>query len=130
MGGRWNSKGNRMVYTAEHYSLAVLEMLVNLDKSSILSSYSTSSVHFDDALVESLDLSSLPANWRKYPFPTELPRLGDAWLAGMSSVILKVPSVITEIESNYLINPQHQDFALLTIDSPRSFTFDLKRLHK
>lgn len=130
MGGRWNSKGYRMVYTAEHYSLAVLEILVNLDKSSVLPTYSASSVHFDDTLMESLDISDLPANWRQYPFPTEMPRLGDAWLAGMSSVILEVPNVITEIESNYLINPKHPDLALLSIDPPRPFTFDFTRLGK
>ena len=115
-----------MVYTAEHYSLTVLEMLVNLDKSGILPSYSVSSVHFDDKLIKRLDRSDLPANWRQYPFPIELPRFGDAWLAGRLSVILGVPNVITEVESNYLINPLHPDFALLSIDPPRPFTFDLR----
>jgi RES domain-containing protein len=31
VGGRWNSKGKRMVYTAENLSLAILEVFVHLN---------------------------------------------------------------------------------------------------
>lgn len=117
-----------MVYTAGHYSLAVLEILVNLDRSSILPSYSVSSVHFDDALVERLNRSGLPANWRDSPPPLELQRIGDDWLASGSSIVLEVPSAIIETENNYLINPQHLDFSLLSIDPAQPFTFDSRLL--
>jgi RES domain-containing protein len=127
-GGRWNSKGNRMVYTAEHCSLAVLELLVHLDKSSILPAYSVCPVHFDETLVERLDRSHLPANWRRSPAPPELSKIGDDWLAAMSSVILEVPSTVIEIENNYLINPRHLDFPSLIIDKPHPFTFDSRLL--
>jgi RES domain-containing protein len=113
-----------MVYTAANYSLAVLEVLVNLDRSSILPAYSVLAVHFDDALVERLDVSRLPANWRDSPAPPELQQIGDRWLASRSSVVLAVPSVVIEAESNYLINPQHPDFSLLSIDAPQPFSFD------
>jgi RES domain-containing protein len=36
VGGRWNSKGKRMVYTAEHLSLAILEVFVHLNSLLIL----------------------------------------------------------------------------------------------
>jgi RES domain-containing protein len=127
-GGRWNSKGNRMVYTAEHYSLAVLEILANLDRSSVLPSYSVCAVHFDDALMEHLDLSLLPANWRQSPAPPELQRIGDEWIASGSSVVLAVPSAIIDSEKNFLINPQHTEFSLLAIDPPTPFAFDARLL--
>lgn len=117
-----------MVYTAEHYSLAVLEILVNLDTSGILSSYSVSSVHFDDALVERLDPSRLPADWRDSPAPPELQRIGDGWITSSSSLVLAVPSVIIDSENNFLINPDHPDFSLLSIDPPQPFTFDSRLL--
>jgi RES domain-containing protein len=123
-GGRWNSKGNRIVYISEHYSLAVLEMLVNLDQTSILSAYSVCAVHFDESLVIRLDRSLLPANWRVSPIPPETRRIGDDWIASMSSLILEVPSAVVEVESNYLINPQHPDFNKLVIDTPQPFAFD------
>jgi RES domain-containing protein len=123
-GGRWNTKGKRMVYTAEHYSLAVLEILADVDKSSILPSFSLCSVQFEDSLMERLDPSLLPSNWRGSPPPPELQKIGDDWLASGSSVILAVPSVLVESEKNFLINPQHPDFPLISIDAPKPFTFD------
>jgi RES domain-containing protein len=127
-GGRWNSKGNRVVYTAEHCSLAVLELLVHLDKSSVLPAYSVCPVSFDETLVERLDRSRLPANWRRSLAPPELAKIGDAWLGAMSSVVLEVPSAVIEIENNYLINPRHPDFTSLIVGKPQPFMFDTRLL--
>lgn len=123
-GGRWNSPGVRMVYTSENLALAALEILTHLGKSSLLTSYSRCAVHFDESLITSLDRSLLPANWRAYPAPPELQLLGDTWATSMTSVVLEVPSVVIETESNYLINPLHPDFSTLVIDQPEPFDFD------
>jgi RES domain-containing protein len=123
-GGRWNSVGVRMVYTAGSVSLAVLEILVNLENTDVLPAYSLRAVQFDDAVVSSLDRSRLPANWRDSPSPPELLAIGDAWIASGTSAVLEVPSTVVESESNYLINPAHPDFASLVIETPQPFTFD------
>lgn len=127
-GGRWNSVGVRVVYTAGSVSLAVLEMLVHLENTDVLPAYSLCAVRFDDAVVTSLDRSRLPANWRDSPSPPELLGMGDAWVASRSSAVLEVPSAVVESESNYLINPDHPDFASLVIDPPGPFTFDPRLL--
>ena len=123
-GGRWNSPGVRMVYTAESLALAALEILAHIGKSNLLASYSRCAVHFDDFLVTSLDRSLLPANWRTYPAPPDLQLLGETWVVNSSSVVLEVPSVLIKTESNYLINLQHPDFGSLIIDQPEPFDFD------
>ncbi|MBC7909095.1 MAG: RES domain-containing protein [Pyrinomonadaceae bacterium] len=123
-GGRWNSPGLRMVYTSESLALAALEILAHMGKSSMLAFYSRCAAHFDDSLVTSLDRSRLPANWRTYPSPSELQFLGGAWMAAETSVVLEVPSVMIETESNYLLNPLHPDYASLVIDPPEPFDFD------
>jgi RES domain-containing protein len=125
-GGRWNSPGIKMVYTSESLALAALEMLTHLGKSDLLASYSRCAVHFDDSLITSLDRSLLPANWRIYPAPPELQILGDTWVARGTSVVLEVPSVLIETESNYLINPTHPDFGSLTIEDAETFVFDTR----
>lgn len=127
-GGRWNSVGVRMVYTAGSVSLAVLEMLVHLESSDVLPSYSLCAVHFDESVVTRLDRSRLSGNWRESPAPPELLMIGDAWIAARSSAVLEVPSAVVESESNYLINPEHPDFVSLVIDPPRPFTFDPRLL--
>jgi RES domain-containing protein len=127
-GGRWNSVGVRMVYTAGSISLAVLELVVHLENTDVLPSYSLCAVHFDDAVVTSLDRSLLPANWGDSPGSPELLMIGDAWVAGRSSAVLEVPSAVVESENNYLINPGHPDFKSLTIDPSRPFRLDPRLL--
>ncbi|MDQ3817987.1 MAG: RES family NAD+ phosphorylase [Acidobacteriota bacterium] len=127
-GGRWNSVGVRMVYTAGSVSLAVLEILVHLENADVLPAYSLCAVHFDGNVVTSLDRLRLPPNWRESPSPPELLAIGDGWIAGAESAVLEVPSAIVESESNYLINPAHRDFASLVIEKPRPFKFDPRLL--
>lgn len=123
-GGRWNSVGVQMVYTAASISLAVLELVVHLENTDVLPSYSLCAVHFDKAVVARLDQGRLPANWATSPAPPELFTLGDAWIAGQSSLVFEVPSAVIQSESNYLINPSHPDFRSLIVDPPRPFTWD------
>lgn len=63
-GGRWSSKGVRVVYASESVALAVLEVLTHLDSSNVLTTLSHYPAVFDESLVERLDRSALPANWR------------------------------------------------------------------
>lgn len=42
--------------------------------------------------------------------PQELADYGDAWSFTMSSVALRVPSALSPVEFNYLLNPEHSDF--------------------
>lgn len=103
--------------------MPLLKFLTHLGKSSLLASYSRCAVHFDESLITPLNRSLLPANWRLYPAPSELQLLGDTWATSMTSVVLEVPSVVIETESNYLINPLHPDFSTLVIDQPEPFDF-------
>jgi RES domain-containing protein len=116
-GGRWNSPGIAMVYTAGSVSLATLELLVHLDNTSVLPSFSICPVDFEDSLVELVDPSTLPPDWHESPPPTSLQTIGDDWIFRGSSVVLKVPSAVVETENNYLINPAHTDFKKLMIGS-------------
>jgi RES domain-containing protein len=126
-GGRWNSLGKRVVYVAEHASLAILEVLIHLESSIPLPAYSLIQAKFDEALVEELDVEVLPLNWRVSPPPLDVQSIGDGWIDEARSVILRVPSVVLPIENVYLFNPQHPDFSKVTLREPVPFSFD-KRL--
>ena len=123
-GGRWNSPGTAVVYTAESQSLAALELLVHLHASQLLASYSTISADFPDELVQTVDPGSLPEDWQSSPAPLALQELGDRWAADGTSVVLRVPSVVVPLESNFILNPRHPDFGEVVIGSGRPFQFD------
>jgi Uncharacterized conserved protein len=125
-GGRWNSPGLAMVYTAQSAALAVLEMLVHLESRSLLSSYVLTPISFEKRLVLQLDRTRLPARWRAYPAVPQLQLLGDAWLKNGLSAVLEVPSVIIGSESNYLLNPVHVDFASIEVGPVQPFDFDAR----
>ena len=127
-GGRWNSAGTRIVYVAESLALAVLEMLVHFQDDSILPSYSFIEAEFDESLVEKIE--QLPENWNISPPTFEIQQIGDDWAKQNLSAVLRVPSAIIPAESNYLINPNHEDFPRIVFGKPQNFTFDERLLKK
>jgi RES domain-containing protein len=128
LGGRWNSPGLSVIYTAESAALAALEMLVHLGRGATLPAYVLIPCSFGQALVSRLDRSRLPPNWRSYPAPPDLQLIGNEWLKRGTSAILDVPNAIIAAESTYLLNPRHADFGSIRISKPQPFEFDLRLL--
>lgn len=123
-GGRWTSPGGAVVYTAEHVSLALLEVLVHLRDGRVLPSYSLCRARFPAAVVQRIEVEALPDGWRRFPAPPEIQVLGDRWLRTRASAVLEVRSAIVPQERNYLLNPAHPDFAEIEIGSPTPFEWD------
>jgi len=123
-GGRWNSPGVAIVYTAESQSLATLEMIVHLDSSELLDSYVMFEVGINESLITKIELSQLPRNWRADPPPLKVLEVGNAWAEAGTSTVLQVPSAILPAEHNFLLNPLHADFPRLVIGKPFSLRFD------
>ena len=126
--GRWHSAGTRVVYTAESASLATLEILIHLRRKNRPPAYNLIQCSFDDSLVEEVGVERLPPDWFASISPPSLRAYGDAWARDRVSAVLKVPSAITRIEFNYLLNPEHPDFASIEIGEPRPFRLDLRLL--
>jgi RES domain-containing protein len=52
-------------------------------------------------------------------------RFGDAWAAEKRSAVLRVPSAaINRMESNFVLNPAHEDFAQIVHEGSEEFPFD------
>ena len=130
VGGRWNSKGTRVLYMSENRSLAVLEILVHL--SAVLPDrYVLGTADIFDTFVEIVDDARLPANWATFdPREQQLTRqIGDAWVAQQRSAALSVPSVILG-ERNYVLNPAHPDFLQVAFAEPVPFRFDRRLFNR
>lgn len=128
-GGRWNSPGVPLIYTAQSRSLAALELLVHLEAPHLLRSYLLFEVLFEESVVSTLAPADFPAEWRDDPIPIGTQRAGDRWAQSAASPVLRVPSVLIPQESNFLLNPLHPGFTAMEIREPMAFAFDsrLKR---
>ena len=113
---RWHTRGHRIVYCAPNPATSLLEILVHneVDVQDLPRTYQFLEIHLPDSVsLETLDLTSLPTNWKSNGEVTR--QTGDAWLESMRSALLLVPCVIVPETSNVLINPRHRDSALASI---------------
>lgn len=114
-GGRWNPIGTPMLYTAQHLSLACLEVLVHLDKSQLPRGYAWSKADLPQR-PEVLDIALSEIGLCQ--------KAGKVWIDATNALAIQVPSVIIPEEFNVLVNPRHPDYDALTWTEPRSFSFD------
>jgi RES domain-containing protein len=112
-----------MVYCATARALAVLEFFVNLEPNQAPDDLLLAEATVPDDLVEKLDLSLLPSNWRELD-NLACRDLGSNWVKSASSAALLVPSVVVDGDKNVLLNPTHPDFAKITLAEPIPFRFD------
>lgn len=102
-GGRWNSQGVSMLYTADSPITAMLEAGVERSpriwREALLAEFS-----IPDALV-SRNVAGLLAG-----DPEECRRIGDDWVASGASCVFQVPSRSVTSARLYLINPRHNDY--------------------
>lgn len=118
-GGRWNSPGRPMVYTASAPSLALLELLVHLDLDLALLP--------DDYRLLAIDIPEGSTMESLSDMPTSLlacAMAGDAFLSRRAALALSVPSVIVPQERNLLINPAHPQAATLRVVANEPFPID------
>lgn len=125
VGGRWNSPGVAMLYTSENRALALAEYWVHVHPSNLPTDVCVVEIEVPDtARIMSIPLSSLPENWRIGPPLTSLRQAGDQWVLNKQSLILKAPSAVMPLESNYILNPVHQDMARVSIISITDYVWD------
>lgn len=121
LGGRWNSTGRRVVYTASCGALASLEYLVHVG------------THFPSGML--LVLLEIPdtlriestAGWAPADILASR-RIGDDWIESNASAVLEVPSVLVPRQKNYLLNPLHPMFTAIRIVEQTPFAFDTRLL--
>jgi RES domain-containing protein len=125
-GGRWNSRGIRVVYASTSLALAAVETFVNLEPNLIPADLVSIEGKIPDALtISKLDSYVLPADW--YESRDEsLREFGDEWIRSGKSVALLVPSAAIRGEWNVLLNPAHADFSQIRFGSPERFKFDAR----
>ncbi|MGA2712670.1 MAG: RES family NAD+ phosphorylase [Bryobacteraceae bacterium] len=116
-GGRWNPIGTPMLYTAQHLSLACVEILVHLDKSELPRDYVWSWTELEGTLdfLQFKDLDHV----------SSCQAAGHSWVDTTAQPAIQVPSVVIPEEFNILLNPNALGICRSCLESePRPFRFD------
>jgi RES domain-containing protein len=124
-GSRWTPRGLPAVFTSATLSLAALERFVHIDPD--LEPVDLVAIAVDietNIAIETVAVDDLPPDWRTYPAPPTLALVGERWLRESRTAVLSVPSVVVPDERNFVLNPNHADFARLVINPSEPFSFD------
>lgn len=114
-----------VIYASVNSSTCILEKLVHMHPDEIHHDLEIASLFIPDNLESELLLAEqLPVDWRRYPAPEVLKRIGNAWLLAKTTPLLFIPSVIDPLAQNVLINPLHPDAVSIRIEKTEPFTFD------
>jgi RES domain-containing protein len=121
-GGRWNSPGRAVIYACETMTGAMLEKLVHtngrMPKHQVCVTYEAP----DSLKSETIEANAVK-DWA-HPDMIASRKAGDAWLEAAATPILRVPSVVFDVEKNVLINPAHPDFKRVKVASVEAVRWD------
>ena len=123
-GARWNSPGKRIIYAADSFAGAMLEMLVHTQIGRVPSSHQWIEIDIPKAVsVEVAECSAVPG-WDSED--SEAARqFGDAWFDSRRSLLLFVPSIVTNgLSRNCLVNQEHPEFGELKVSGPEAVVSD------
>ena len=127
VGGRWNSRGNAMLYTSQSIALCVTEIAVHVPLGILPKDYQL--IHIEIPHEDFLEVTRLPKDWQTFPHSNSTQMLGDKFLKEHKHLVFKVPSAAVQGEFNFLINPRHKNFNQIKIVKIENFNFD-ERLFK
>jgi RES domain-containing protein len=130
--GRWHRVGDEVVYTSSSRSLAAMEILTQVDPEE-MPEYVCVPADLPKGVYEArrvVEVGDLPDNWRSYPAPEGLARIGSRWTREGNGLLLDVPSAVIPEERNVLVNPRHPDFGTITFGHIEPFSFDPRIMAK
>ena len=123
-GARWNSPGRRVIYAAETYAGALLEVLVHASGRVPRSQGYVAIEIPADLSIEEIKPDDVPG-WDALSFEFAR-RFGDRWYDERRTLVLMVPSVATLVERNVLINQAHPDFPQIRASQPLPVRWDAR----
>lgn len=123
-GGRWNSRGVRIVYAADSLALATLELMAHSVPYRALRNFVFFRIEIPVKFIHTIDLKTLPKNWRYDPSPAANKKIGDSWIKKGDSPVIQIPSAVIPAGVNFLINPDHPDFRKINYGKPINFFLD------
>jgi RES domain-containing protein len=125
-GGRWNSIGHRVIYAAETYAGALLEVLVHSNLSLPPRNHRVIRIHIPEEIaIETVAVDQVE-KWDAEDMVTSR-AFGDRWIESKRTAVLRVPSIITQgRENNLVLNVEHLEFAQISAGTPELIQWDMR----
>lgn len=109
--GRWNSKGNKVLYCAESISLAFLENMIRRKGVGFNHDFKIMFIEVPSkAKITCINNEDLDKDWRNPDNYSKCQVAGDKWYHENINLLLKVPSAVLPEAFNYVINTEHEDY--------------------
>jgi RES domain-containing protein len=123
-GARWNIKGQRVIYAAESYATALLEILVHSNLARVPRGFAFIEIHISNEIdIEEITVSDF-SKWDASDYVASQ-SFGSRWYSEMRSAVLVVPSLAASgRQRNILINQDHPQFHLVSASTPRPVEWD------
>jgi RES domain-containing protein len=124
VGARWNSPGRAVIYAADSYAGAILEIVAHtLRPRTLPGDHHAVRIDIPEGITETLEPDELPG-WDS-PGSPEAREYGDRWLEERRSAVLIVPAVTARpVGRNLLINPDHPDAVKIQVAHPFPVPWD------
>jgi RES domain-containing protein len=120
IGGRWNSPGKSLIYSAETFAGAVLETLIHSNLGRMPKTHAVVEITIPETLAIEFVTAEGVRGWDAANFRVSR-AFGDKWLTDGRTAVLAVPSMVTRgRERNILLNPEHPDFGQITVSIPET----------
>lgn len=120
--GRWNQKGQGLLYTASHPALALVETMAHFEDLPFhnLPELTLFELEVDKAPVGTIHPAALPIGWNGLGMLTLTQPFLNEWIEnpdkpGYSYLGVCVPSAILEMSVNYLFAPKHPGFSSIRL---------------
>lgn len=123
-GRRWNLPGTAVIYGSRTIAIAALEKFVHL-AGVVPPDLVLVRVRLPDGCSsEEPSIADLPTDWDAVPPERGSMQFGTTWARESRSLVLYVPSALVREEGNALVNPNHLEFARVTLVIERDFHYD------
>lgn len=129
-GGRWNSIGTPVVYTASSRALAMAEVAVHLHIQKIPKDMVMVELYIPEDSITSLPFQELNKDWEMFTYSIQTKNLGDEFFQENRFLGLKVPSAVVTSDFNFLINPGHVEIQKIKVVNISPFRFDSRIFSK
>lgn len=120
--GRWNAPRQRVVYCGASFAIAMLERLCYAALGRLPAGDRYVEVDVPDDSVEVFD-EALHPGW-DVPGSAVARGFASAWWRERRSAALLVPSAVTKIDRNLVLNQDHPDFARLRVGPEKPVPWD------